>query len=208
MKNIIFDFDGTLGDTVAPSLNSMKTALVESKANYDASKLNADLMVMSTDEIIATLKVSGDVRAIFKRFIQIRMQNTEGTYLYPGIKKLLNDLKNGKQLFIATNNFTPIIDMTLKMLDIDIFNDIRTSDYKGAQMSKNQMVADLVTQYKLPLSETVMIGDGMADIVAGKNAGIKTIAVDWGYDSDKKALKQYADFYVKTATELKSILAR
>ncbi len=207
VKNIIFDFDGTLGDTILPSLNSLRIALNETETKYDASKLNADLMVMSPDEIRDTLKISGDIRTILKRFMQIRMKTFEGTVLYPGIYELLFNLKqDNKKLFIATNNFSPIVEMTLKELRINIFDDIRTSDYNGGQMSKNQMVIDLVKKYGLNQDNAVMVGDGYNDIIAGKQANIKTIAVDWGYDSDKTALKNSADFYVKTVRELSEIL--
>ena len=211
MKDVIFDFDGTLIDANVATLRAIQIALDENAVRYNPAVLAPGLLSFSREEIVAKLGLADRLdlaRSVLMRAVQIRATDTKGAgAFYPGIKSLLHALKDGgRNIYIATNNFKPVIDMSLKVLDINIFNDVRTSDYNGEYLTKNSMVLDLVVTHKMAPAETAMVGDSMVDIDAGRVAGINTIAVAWGHDSDQVALKKSADFYVKNTKPLREIL--
>ena len=53
--------------------------------------------------------------------------------------------------------------------------------------------------------ETVYFGDMVLDIKAGKKAGVKTVAVSWGYQPREKLKKVDPDFLIDDPLEIKEI---
>ena len=53
---------------------------------------------------------------------------------------------------------------------------------------------------------TVFVGDSDTDIKTGKNAGVKTVAVTWGYRNRKLLEEAFADYMADTVDELCEIL--
>ena len=110
--------------------------------------------------------------------------------MYDGIYDLLSELKNsGKNLFMAT--FKPIVP-TMRIIRMfkmeNFFTDVYAIDKFGMYNSKTEMLKDIVKEYKLNPSQTVMIGDAETDVISARKAGIKSVGVLWGYCSDKTNL--------------------
>ena len=55
--------------------------------------------------------------------------------------------------------------------------------------------------------QSIYIGDHQRDIDAGKNAGMRTVAANYGYIADQQQTADWqADFYVDCASELPALL--
>ena len=207
-KNLIFDFDGTIANTAPTTLEYLRMTLDELGRTYDKTKLNEKLFLIRTvDGIFKALQVSGDQETAMAKFFELRKSNIiGGIYIYPGVMDFMNEMKkSGKKLYIATNSLDKMMRFTLGSLNLDIFDGMRTQDHGGRNLNKAEMVADLVTAHGMNKSETLMIGDTLGDIDAGKRAGVKTAAVGWGY-GDNDVLESAADFYVETAQELSAMI--
>lgn len=206
-ENVIFDFDGTLANTVSASLNALRQTFREFDVLYDETKLNKRLFVIPLVEyykLISENVPEDKWDAVLFRYRELRNKNIEAeAYAYPHMEGLLKRLKaNRCNLFIATNSSKNTFARVLDLL----FKDNLFDDFRAAEGTKPEMVENLIKTHNLDKSKTVMIGDGLGDIAAGNSAGIKTIAVGWGYEEDKELLKNAADFYVETVEELSSIL--
>jgi D-glycero-D-manno-heptose 1,7-bisphosphate phosphatase len=64
---------------------------------------------------------------------------------------------------------------------------------------KPGMLLKLAKKHEINLAESYMVGDRWGDIMAGLNAGCKTIFIDYNYDEKKPV--DIADFIVSTLTE-------
>lgn len=52
---------------------------------------------------------------------------------------------------------------------------------------------------------TYVIGDAVVDIITGKNAGAKTIAVPYGLDTKEELQKVRPDHIIDSVTQLKDL---
>jgi phosphoglycolate phosphatase-like HAD superfamily hydrolase len=208
-KNIIFDFDGTLANTISATLNALKQAFQELDIFYDDTKLNERLFVMPSaqySKLVSESIPANKLDAVLSRYRALKNENFKtdtNIRTYPGIENLLKKLKaNRHNLFVATNGSKDTFFTLIKFL----FNENPFEDFRAAEGTKSEMVEHLIEIHNLDRSKTVIVGDGLGDINAGKSAGIKTIAVDWGYEEDKTLLKDSANFYAETTEELESFL--
>jgi phosphoglycolate phosphatase len=71
---------------------------------------------------------------------------------------------------------------------------------------KSGGVDKLIKKYNFNLSETVFIGDSNHEVEVGKNFGIKTIAVTWGFSSEERLKLTNPDYLVGKVSELENIL--
>ena len=104
---------------------------------------------------------------------------------YPPVKDLpsiLATLSQNNQLFVFSSNKKEAINAYLKKYKIDeyfsgIFED---NSYFG----KHVGLQKIVINQRLDPNNVYYIGDETRDIAASKKAGIKSIAVTWGYAGD------------------------
>ncbi|MCL2017613.1 MAG: HAD family hydrolase [Alphaproteobacteria bacterium] len=208
-ENIIFDFDGTLADTVQSFLKAMRQVFQELDIFYDETIFNERIFVVPVSELnqhLANSIPSDKMDSALLRFRVLRSDSIDKEdRVYPGIENLLKELKSsGRKLFIATNSSK---DSFAKKLEL-FFKESPFDDTRAQTGTKLEMIADLIAVHNLDKSKTVMVGDGLGDIIAGNTAKIKTIAVAYGYEPDKLALKSTADFYVETVGELGECLKK
>lgn len=210
--NYIFDLDGTI-------INSQKDvflcfAKAFEKANYkiDKSRLNPDVIGPPLKEIVKLIAPELNdeilINKICKIFRDIYDNDpNENTFVYEGIYKFLKKLKNNnKRVFIAT--FKPMNPtmMLVKKLNLEeFFDDIYGIDKFGKNITKEEMIIDIISKYSLDRTKTVMIGDAATDVIAAKNAGINGIGVLWGYNSDKSMLIKNADKVIDKIEEMETI---
>ena len=68
---------------------------------------------------------------------------------------------------------------------------------------KPGMITNLLNKYNLKKDESIIIGDSVKDVGAGKKAGIKTVILQTDYNTDKNI---NSDFKVRSLTEIIRIL--
>lgn len=206
--NWIFDLDGTLVNSSEEVLECFKKAFKASDYEIDESRFTSDVIGPPLRQIIHTLvpELSDEetITRVVTNFRQIYdYDENDISVMYDGMFDLLQQLKKeGKKLFIAT--FKPTIPTMrlVKNFNLSIFDDIYTIDKFGKQITKSEMIEDIISKYNLDKSRTVMIGDASSDVIAAKDAGVTGIGVLWGYGSDKTKLIENADRIVERAEEL------
>lgn len=207
--NFIFDLDGTLADSQSSILKSLYGSFCLAGFKLDKKIFNDTLIGPPIREIVAKVTPQAsqeETNAVISGFRKIYDENPEdGAHAYPEIDKVLTEMKhNGKKLFVATNKPLKPTKKLLHSLKLDFFDDIRTINfYENKTLSKAEMIEDLIITQGLTPENTVMVGDTMNDITAAQTAGIKSIAVLWGYEKNKSDLSPKADFAIQDANELK-----
>lgn len=211
IENYIFDLDGTIIDSSKEVLLCFEKAF--EKANYpiDKSRLTQNVIGPPLKEILKLiapdLNDEGTIDKIILNFRELYdYDKNDISELYQGMFEFLLSLKKqGKKLFIATFKPNKPTLRIVKQFNLNMFDDIYTIDKFGKHVTKAQMIEDIIDKYNLKKENTVMIGDAASDIMAAKLVGIKCIGVLWGYEKNKKSLKENADKFVDKVEQLKNL---
>ena len=211
MKACIFDLDGTLTNTLEFMTYSVNLTLKE----MGLSQITKDQCRMFVGNgarvlIEESLKVSGDPKASrieegMKIYGRIFDQNcTYHVTPYEGIPEMLKALKDrGIHLAVLSNKPDR---QTVKVVK-EIFGD-NIFDYAQGQKDgiRRKPAPDgvwyLMEQMQVSKEECLYIGDSEVDAATGKNAGLKTIGVLWGFRDRKTLETAGADHLIERPEEL------
>jgi phosphoglycolate phosphatase/pyrophosphatase PpaX len=183
IKYVLFDFDGTLADT----LPLIFKAMIHVFKNYDNKELSNEHIVSMfgpTEEKIIRkhLVNAAQMEPAVAAFYQMYEQEHESLVSKSNeIEQMLNRLKDlGFKLGVYTGKGRKSLDISLKLLGLESMFDVTISgdevknpkpDPEGVNKALHSLGATAV--------ESIFIGDSDADIQAGQTAGVRTIGVQW-----------------------------
>ncbi len=125
---------------------------------------------------------------------------------YDGIKKLLGDLAHsGVHMAVLSNKpdnvVTDVVDAFFEQGTFEIIRGQRDDTPR-----KPVPDSTLAIIKELGADEVWFIGDTKVDIETGKNAGVKTIGVLWGFRDEAELTAAGADYIAKTPEEILAIV--
>jgi HAD superfamily hydrolase (TIGR01509 family) len=204
-KVIIFDFDGTLADTIDILLSITNRLSAEFGFKSATKEELAQLSNLNSWQILQYSGIS-----IFKFPLLIRRLKAElqsevpHIQLFPGIKEVLLELKKrGFQLGIITSNSRENVWTSLEKNGLQ---DTFTFIYSGSTFGKHKVINKWLRRENINPEEVVYVGDEIRDIDAAKKTGIKVIAVGWGFNSQEALAAQNPNFLIKSPQELIEII--
>jgi phosphoglycolate phosphatase len=204
-KVIIFDFDGTLADTIDILLSITNRLSAEFGFKSATKEQLAQLSNLNSWQILQYSGIS-----IFKFPLLIRRLKAElhsevpHIQLFPGIKEVLLELKKrGFQLGIITSNSRENV---LGALEKNGLQDTFTFIYSGSTFGKHKVINKWLRIENIHTEKVVYVGDEVRDIDAAKKTGIKVIAVGWGFNSQKALAAQNPDFLIERPQQLIEIM--
>lgn len=200
--HIAFDLDGTLIDTAPDILATLRSVIKE--AGLEIGTLDKTVIGPPLEEMINTLLPNLDKQkqreiAAAHRARYLR-SSYEGSAVFPGIPPLLQRLRQAqKHLFVATNK---PMRATRRILEkkglLPWFEDLACSDsVPGQRLKKSEMLAYLGSRHGFRPERALMAGDSILDIQGGKEAGVDTIAVLYGYGQKECLLAAAPAFVVE-----------
>jgi phosphoglycolate phosphatase len=203
-KTFLFDFDGTLTDSMPAVLKIMNIVFEEYKFKID-KKVIVDIL---KDQGVK--KVFKEFRVPFYRIPWLIKKyreefKKEVLFLKPvaGIKTALDKLKDtGIKMGIITTNGRDSVEKFLKANQLDIF------DYICADIrifGKSKAIKKIIKLNKLDPSNTFFIGDEARDIEAAKKAGVKSVAITWGFQTGTSLQKENPDYILNNPDALLGI---
>ena len=187
--HILFDFDGTLADSF--NLVFTKTNLLAEKYNFRQIKEDEIefLRDLSAKELMSFLKVP--MFKIPQLIQQLRKElYSEIPAISPvtNIHQILDTLYKAQfSLGILTSNSIENVELWLNTYNLrHFFNFIHIeSNY----LSKQYLIKRTLKKYRIDKSQVFYIGDEIRDIEAASKNQIKSVAVTWGYNSERALLK-------------------
>ena len=213
LKLIIFDFDGTLGDTRRNIVTTMQMAIREMR-----------LPQRSEAECASTigLPLAGCFRALFPDIEEELIPRCAETYRrifnenlltikpqpFPGVVETLSVLhQKGFALTIASSRSRGSLDELTHDMGIAGYISclIGADDVKEAKPKPEPILKTLATM-RFDASETLVVGDMVVDILMGANAGTKTCGVTWGNGTKKELQEAGADYIIDSMEELMGIV--
>ncbi len=204
-KVIIFDFDGTLADTIDILLSITNRLSAEFGFKSATKEELAQLSNLNSWQILQYSGIS-----IFKFPLLIRRLKAEfhseipHIQLFPGIKEVLLELKKrGFQLGIITSNSRKNV---LASLVKNGLQDTFTFIYSGSTFGKHKVINKWLRIENINPEKVVYVGDEIRYIDAAKKTVIKINAVGWGYNSQEALAAQNPDFLIERPQELIEIM--
>lgn len=197
MKACIFDLDGTLTNTLESMTYSVNLTLEEmglSKITKDQCRLfvgNGARVLMEK-----SLKAAGDTDASrIEEGMEIygRIFDQNCTYHvtpYEGIPEMLKALKDkGIQLAVLSNKpDRQTVKVVKAIFGEELFDYAQGQKEAIRRKPEPDGVWYLMEQMHVSKEECLYIGDSEVDAATGRNAGLKTIGVLWGF-RDRKTLE-------------------
>ena len=208
INTVLFDFDGTIMDT--------NDLILESWQNTFKVFTGSEV---PKEKILATLGEPLEF-TMGKFFPEIPLQEALDTYrswhhdnfldliqLFPGMLELLEELRSrGYKMGLVTSRLK-----YTTMLGVDKFGLGKFFDYiltaDDTDKHKPDPAPILITLDKLGSrpEESIMIGDTVMDLGCARNAGVKSVLVDWTVAVAEEH-KSQADHIIKKPAELLDIL--
>lgn len=194
-KLVIFDWDGTLMDSVNRIVFSMQAsaiALSFTPPNYNQAK---QIIGLSLPKAIQTLFPSADEEQVTLLTAQYKHQyvavNTTPTPLFEHALELLVNLKQeNKLLAVATGKWRGGLQRVWEASDTEhFFHASRCADESISKPDPG-MINSLLKELNIEKHEAVMIGDTSFDLEMAQRAGLDSIGVTYGVH-DEEVLSQY-----------------
>lgn len=206
-KYIIFDFDGTIADT----LHTVVGVFNQLSQSFGAKPIDPDdvetFRNKTSEEILKFLKIS-----IFKMpFLVRRGKHELGKKIadlkpISGIAEVLADLKaDGYTLGIVTSNSVKNVEIFLKGNNLDHFDFVYSAGMFRKRGILRSLHKRLTTQHEAT-SPIIYIGDETRDVDAAKAAGMYVISVTWGLNARPLLEKHAPNAIAETPSELKKLI--
>lgn len=205
-KVIIFDFDGTIADTLDVIVSITNRLAVEFGYKPTSQEELAQIKNLTSRQIIKQSGIS-----IFKLPFLIRIVkaelNKEIQRVKPirGIREALSELKNqGNRLGIITSNSKENVIAVLETNGLQELFDFIYSE--KTLFNKSKVINKFLKQENLNPEEVIYVGDETRDIEAARKSQIKAIAVSWGFNSAEVLAEQNPDFLIHQPNELTEVI--
>ena len=190
IKGIIFDLDGTIGNTLPLCIQAFRQS-IEPLA----------LKTLSDKDIIATFGPSeeGTIQTLVPEHYEQGIVNYLQFYEslhdlcpapFPGIARILHDLRSKNiRIAMVTGKGKHSTTISLKKFGLEgLFEQVETGSPIGPV--KVEGINAVLQQWKdLDKSTVVYVGDAPSDITASRKAGIRVVAAAWAETAEPEKLK-------------------
>lgn len=207
---VLFDFDGTVFDTVEGITKCVRHAINKVGLDAPLNELRCfagpPLGDMFMEKFGFDRKAAEQAIADFReRYLPIGLYESR---VFPGIADLLRELRDaGCRLAIATSKPQPLAEELLAREGIiGLFDAISGSDPSGGDDSKQAVTVRAMELLGAAPEETVLVGDTKYDVIGAHQCGIKCIGVRYGYAAAGELESAAADFIAADMNEIKTII--
>lgn len=189
VKLVIFDWDGTLADSVTHIIRCKRLAAADCGVQLpDDATLRGVIGLPLSDAINVCLSgySAADKAAFIEKFRFYMLDPRYHEDLYPDVKEVIADLhQSGYLLGIATNKLREELQKSLLHHDLErYFHATRCAEESNGKPNP-AMLRELMTQFNVKPNETLMIGDTNIDLEFAGNAAVPALAVSYGIHSVK-----------------------
>lgn len=202
----IFDFDGTLSDSLAWfSRNYNAIAVHHGLRTVDEQELQM-LRGRSNTEIIRQLNVPMWKVPALAADMRARMAaDVANIRLFDGVDEMLERLHaGGARIAIVTSNSEANVRTILgpeNAAKIDCY------DCGASLFGKARKLRNVIARSKIARDRAISIGDETRDIEAAKEVGVASAAVTWGYATEEVLVAHEPTLLLRTMQAIQTLAA-
>jgi len=209
IKGIVMDMDGTITQFNLDYMAARRKALEEvEKLNLRTPEMTEQL---SLYVILKKLKDELDAdtftslrRRFYSLLQEMEVKAANEVILYPGAVETLRKLRaRGLKMGLVTNNGRVGTGITLRRCELGGFFDaVVTRDDCDEMKPDPRPVRKLLAEMHVPLKEAILVGDGVIDIMAAREAGLPSVAVATGPFPSERLIQAEPDYLLGSVNDL------
>jgi phosphoglycolate phosphatase len=201
LRALIFDLDGTLIDSKVDIVNSVNAMLRETGRSELPLETVAGYVGHGAPRLIASVlgpeASESDRRIGLSLFLaHYERHNLEATRPYPGVEEGLA-LLSGIPMAVLSNKPTAASLQILEGLGLaKYFRAIYGGDSFERKKPDPSGALFILREFGIAAEESAMVGDSDVDVQTARNAGMRAVAVNYGfgsYDREANPADQYVD---------------
>ena len=213
IRLIIFDFDGTLGDTRRNIVTTMQMTIAELHLPNRSEEECAATIGLPLAECFRTLFPDIQEEFIprcaetYRRYFNENLKTIQPE-AFPGVVETLSVLHQiGFTLTIASSRSrNSLTELTRNMGIADYISYILGADDVKEAKPKPEPVLKTLADMHYDASQALVVGDMAVDIQMGANAGTMTCGVTWGNGTRDELVQAGADYIIDNIGELIGIV--
>jgi phosphoglycolate phosphatase len=202
-KLFIFDFDGVVVDSLELYEHSVKLCM-EKIGRHPIENHEAFLDLFEENFYQGIVSRGIDLDEFMKVSAAIiPTLNYDLIIPFQDMVPVLIELKKDHNLVIVSSNSSPNVRRILAKFGLDIyFDEILGYDFHFSKIDK---ISHAMGMFKIGKERTYYIGDTTGDIREAKVAGVRTVAVTWGWHPRERLEKTAPDYLIDRPVELLKI---
>lgn len=202
---IIFDFDGVLADSFEALYTLVRDAFVPLEIELSEEQYR-DFYLENVK--LAEQKFCGNQERFLKLQGYIR-NNAKAYYqsvlLFPFTQELISSLSQLGSLAIVSSTTQDVIESKLSEKQLLPYFQMVSS--AGKEATKKERILAVCQQLHIEKGNAFFVSDTLGDIHEGKELGLKTIAVTWGFHSEETLKEALPSFLINKPDELVNIVS-
>lgn len=203
LRGAIFDFDGTLFDTMSV-WDTAGEDYLRLIGMTPGETINEELKTMSLQQAAEAIKEQYRIPKSTETIIDEVNEMVGDFYLYraepkPGIEEFLEQLdKDGVSMCITTAAERRLVEGALKRCSLDrFFGEIFTCGEVGHGKDEPMIYEQALSFLGTEKTETVVFEDAYHAAQTAKDAGFSVAAVYDGHETSSEELRSLADWYLE-----------
>lgn len=211
LRAVLFDFDGTIANTIPHILASFRhaTAEVLGEALPDAVLMHNVGIPLAQQ----MLELSDGNQAVADRLLASYRTFNHATHddmatLYPGSREVLSALQAHRMpMGVVTSKGTPMANRGIDLFDLRGFFDVVvTADDVPLHKPDPYPVVHAAGLLGIPVEVTAYVGDSPHDMESARRAGAVAIAASWGVSNRERLLAAGAEYVLADIRELPTLI--
>lgn len=204
MATLIFDFDGTLADSLSAIVTISNRLAPEFGYRQTPPEAVDRLRGLSARQLIRYSGISVfKIPALLRRLRAELRQQTIEISPCSGIPAVIHELHKRHTLAIITSNTPDIVGTFLATHSLQPY--FVGVEGGGTLFGKGRLIRKSLQQRQYDPDTTLYIGDEVRDIEAARAAGVRSVAVTWGFNSREVLAAAEPDWLIDKPEILQAI---
>lgn len=201
-QHIVFDFDGTIADSIELALQSYNHIAHDFKLNPLTDKDRALIRSKRPQDIFKSSAVSKLKLPLIMLKVKKQMNHSIGEMnLIEGMETALQELKEqAYKLGILSSNSVENIQKFLQHHQLQHIFDFVVSE--RSLFGKDKTIKRIMKTKGIDKQDFIYVGDESRDIEAGRKAGVASIAVSWGLNDEQILTQSQPDYLIHHPRDL------
>lgn len=212
-KLLIFDWDGTLADSIGRIVTAMQVAAKRAGRPERDEESIRGIIGLGLPEAILTLypdMAESEVIAFRQRYADVYIAlDEQPSPLFAGVADTLEAFRaDGYRMAVATGKARRGLNRVLKAHGWERFFDITRAADETASKPDPLMLNQILAHCAMSPRQALMVGDASFDLLMARNASIDSVAVSYGAQPVERLLALEPRLAINEFPELRTWLGR